>query len=451
MLMIVEELILLIVLYSIFMVASLCDVAIYVKKSHRISIMTLCKLMYIVGFAVIPIITYAVYLNGYRASTLLYDGYMWTHFIIFICTVVAYCTMKFGYKIKQRKPKKKSNQDYVKMIMLMTLLLIISVISLSFWASGFGGINELITNANSIRAGFIKSSSNKAFFKHFVPMSMIVSFIAFNYLFIDKNYKRKISTIYVFFTFIVSIFISIIFILANDGRMLAGVYIILFCLLLIKNEYEVKNKNLKSISFKILILSILAIIIIINADSIFGVIKGNTVVTSTSVEERNIFSSLAYEFSFTLTGIQQAIITYVNGTSKLTIINDVINGVFAWLPTSFKPFICVDVWDYNTALMNTGVYGQSPTSILAQSIYDLGFLGVLLIPCIYGFVIRKIENKLESYGSNIFYNTIYIVLGFYLAKGIVYFSMYNIMMNIFFIVAACIIYKVLHKIGMKSV
>ena len=100
---------------------------------------------------------------------------------------------------------------------------------------------------------------------------------------------------------------------------------------------------------------------------------------------------------------------------------------------------------------HTGVYGQSPTSILAQSIYDLGFLGVLLIPCIYGFVIRKIENKLESYGSNIFYNTIYIVLGFYLAKGIVYFSMYNIMMNIFFIVAACIIYKVLHKIGMKSV
>lgn len=440
------HLVLLIFVYSIFFVILLSNTVKHIKKNHSITIMTLCRSMYVVAFVIIPIMTYSVYLKGFITSTLYYDDYMWTHYIISMCAVVAYYSMEFGYKIRQQKLGKKYRLVKKSFIMLITILMLISIISLFLWASGFGGVKELINNANSIRAGFVTSSNNKAFFKHFVPMSMIVSFIAFKCLFVDKIKIHIIKKIYVFFLFIVSITVSVLFILSNDGRMLAGVYIILFFLLVIKNEYEAKNKSLKYIFFKTLILSILTIILIINADNIFRLIKGKSIVVASSVGEKsNIFSTLASEFSFTLTGTQQAIILNIIGDGKLTILNDMINGIFAWLPSALKPCILQDVWDYNTALLNTGIYGQLPTSILAQSIYDLGIIGVFFIPFLYGLVIKKIERVLGAYDGDIFFNTIYIVLGFYLAKGIMYFSIYNIMMNIFFIVAACIIYKILKK------
>lgn len=445
------HLILIICIYSIFAIWAISEIVKNIRKFHNITIMSLCKLMYIITLVIVPIITYCVFISGNNVSTLSYeDKNLWTLYVIVLYTIIAYCMFLVGYKIKQREYVEKYNTNQSKLIVVITILMTFSIVSLILWASGFGGINQLLINANSIRAGFITSSGNRAFFKHFVPMAMIVSFLTFNYLFIEKIHNLFKERVYVLVLFAVSVVISILFILANDGRMLAGVYIGLFFLLTIKNDYEVKQKSLKSIVLKLLILSVIAIILIINADEIFRLMKGERVIATTVTPKRNIFSSIAYEFSFTLTGAQEALLSHANGTGMYTICNDIVNGIFAWLPTSVKPIILTDVWDYNTLLLNTGVHGQAPTSIIAQSVYDLGIIGILFIPCIYGMIIRKIERLLTAYKNNLFTNTIYIVLGFYLAKGIAYFSMYNIMMNVFFIAVACIIYQVLQKVKFRK-
>ncbi|MBS7173923.1 O-antigen polymerase [Blautia sp.] len=447
-LMLEMHLIYIIFIYSVFTFWSLYGIINNVRKYHSITIMSLCKLMYIITLAIVPIITYGVYLRGNNVSTLSYDERdVWTLYVIAVYTVIAYIMFIFGYKIKQRQYQEKYGSNQSEIIVLITILMIISIVSLILWSSGFGGINQLLINANSVRAGFITSLGNKAFFKHFVPMAMIVSFLTFNYLFIDKADNSTQEKVYVWVSFLISIIISVLFILANDGRMLAGVYVGLFFLLVIKNDYEVKQKSLKSIVLKMLVLSALALVVIINADEIFRIMKGEKViVAATTDSEKDIFSSIAYEFSFTLTGAQEAILSHARGYGNYTLWNDIVNGIFAWLPTSIKPVMLTDVWDYNTSLLNTGVYGQAPTSMIAQSIYDLGMFGILFIPCVYGVVVRKIEKILTSYKNNLFASTIYIVLGFYLAKGITYFSLYNIMMNVFFIVVACIVYKSLQKI-----
>ena len=167
--------------------------------------------------------------------------------------------------------------------------------------------------------------------------------------------------------------------------------------------------------------------------------------TYESGNDSDIITTVSREFSFILSGTQNALIKDLSDEGKLMIMNDVVNGVFAWLPTTLKPIMMEDVWDYNTRSINTGEYGQLPTSIIGQSIYDLGLLGIILLPFIYGVIIKKVEMVLEGRKENIFYNTVYIVLGYYLCKGIPYFSFYNIMINTFFIFIAILIYNTVHK------
>lgn len=441
------HLIIIIAIYSVFGIISIVGIIKNIKKNHSISIMSLCRIMYVAILVIIPIITYVAYLRGVSVSTLRYDSkYIWTFYIIALFTIIAYCFLNLGYKFKQ--PQHHAQGDIGKwgFIILISLLMILSIVSLFLWAKGFGGIHQLIQMANSIRAGFISSSSNTAFFKHFVPTAMIVSLLAFQYLFIAKKSISYLEKIYVFVLFVLSVFVSLIYILANDGRMLAGVYIALFFLAIIKNDYEIKNKRFSSIGFKVVFLSILAMILILNADPIFRAIRGEEMTSSVAATNDGLFSSLIQEFAFTLSSIQQALIAKTKGIAKLMIGNDLINGLFAWLPTSIKPVVLQDVWDYNTMLLNTGGYGQAPTTIVSQSVYDLGFIGIFVIPFIYGLIVKKVEKSLDADKNNLFANTLYLVLGFYLAKGLPYFSCYNIMMNVFFIVVAWFLYKVLQKL-----
>ena len=126
--------------------------------------------------------------------------------------------------------------------------------------------------------------------------------------------------------------------------------------------------------------------------------------------------------------------------SDYVILNDLLNGLFAWLPTSLKPVALADVWDYNTQLINDGGYGQSPACLAAQSFYDLGLIGLLVVPFTYTYIVGKVENLLDNdYSTSGL--VFYVTLGFYFAKGMAYFSFYNIMMNIFFVVVGLIAYK----------
>ena len=228
-LMLEMHLIYIIFIYSVFTFWSLYGIINNVRKYHSITIMSLCKLMYIITLAIVPIITYGVYLRGTNVSTLSYDERdVWTLYVIAVDTVIAYIMFILGYKINRRQYQDKYGSNQSEIIVLITILMIISIVSLILWSSGFGGINQLLINANSVRAGFITSLGNKAFFKHFVPMAMIVSFLTFNYLFIDKADNSTQEKVYVWVSFLISIIISVLFILANDGRMLAGVYVGLF-------------------------------------------------------------------------------------------------------------------------------------------------------------------------------------------------------------------------------
>lgn len=433
--------------YIVFAMTTLIGEIKEIKRVKTLKITTLCKLMYILLICIMPTIIYIGYLveNNDTYSIKYEDKYIWTFWMNLFLTIIAYVMFGFGTKIKQKKYEYKKNKGNEKIELVIIIYTIISCISLWKWASGFGGINALIEKANSIRAGFVVSSG-EAFFKHLVPLAMLSSFLSFYKIFIEKSQKKSIKLLHSLM-FIVSLGISLIFILANDGRMLAGIYILIFFLLILKKQYENNKINFGKMSVKIAIIGFLTIIVILNSDSIFKRIKGD----NNYIEKNNndFFQTISSEFSFIITGNQNALIFLNENEHQYMLKNDIINGLFAWFPTKLKPLTYIDVWDYNTMLINSKIHGQSPTTIVAQSIYDLGLLGIILIPMLYGYVVKKIQNYIESYEENVFFNTLYIILGFYLAKGVAYFSLYNIMMNIFFIVVGWIIYFLMYKMKLK--
>lgn len=443
------HLIIVIVIYFAFSFLAIVAEINRIKKSHVIRIVSLCRMMYILLVAIVPGIIFSAYLVDGTTAYLKYENrYICTFYIGALATIITYFMFTFGYHIKQKNIPTKDSEYISKTTLLASIFIIISVVALVLWSSGFGGVSALVAQANSIRAGFVGSSSNVAFFKHFVPLSMLAAFLIFNKLVITKDLKNIFESIYLIILFVISLIISIIFILANDGRMLAGIFIMLFFLLVIKNEYEVRKRSLKKIIFKIVILVVIVVAIILNADNIFRIMRGDEIFTLAN--EETFLQTISREFAFVVSSLQTTIINRTEGTASLMVLNDVVNGIFAWLPTSLKPIILPDVWDYNTQLLNTGIYGQAPTTIVAQSIYDIGIIGVIVIPTLYGVLVKKIENILDSYKGNSFTTTVYIVLGFYLAKGMAYFSFYNIMMNVFFVVVGCIIFMIFNKVTIRG-
>lgn len=436
-----------VLLYIIFAVIAIISTVIKIARSHKLSIMNMCSAMYIVLLAIVPAIIFKGYTNGLRVTSGIdfTEQHIWTFYLQFVLTILGYLFLHFGYRIKTKEGNSYTRYDEQKTLLVSVIFTVLSLASLVLWASGYGGVIGLIAKANQIRAGFVSSTNSFTFFKHFVPLSLMASWMLFNVL-IRKGIKGLLRKTGVLILLVCDIALSSIYIQANDGRMLLAVYVFLFFVLYFKYQYEVKQANITPMLIKFGIAFLVAISILFNADAILSIIKNESYESSSNY---GIVETLSKEFSFIVSGTQNAMIENSTMSGNFMIINDVVNGVFAWLPTSLKPIILEDVWDYNTRILNTGGYGQSPTSIVAQSIYDLSFLGIIIIPVIYGMLIRKFEKALEKRKGNIFYDTVYVVLGYYLCKGIPYFSFYNIMINTFFIFIAIFIHNTVHKIKLR--
>ena len=436
------------ILYIIFAVFAVISVVIKIARERRISIMNMCSTMYAVLLCFVPALILLGYANGMRETRgiLFEERTVWTFYLQFLLTAMGYLFLHVGYKVKQKECKPYNHTGKTSILWISVIFSVISVISLNLWASGYGGIDGLISNANQIRAGWVTSTNSFAFFKHFVPLSLLTSWMLFNVL-IRKEVKGFFGTAGVMILLLCNVALSSIYIQANDGRMLLAVYVFLYFVLLLKYKFEIKQANVGSTLLKFGIVFVVVIAILFNADAILGAMRGGTY---ESGNDSDIITTVSREFSFLLAGTQNALTKALSGDGKLMIVNDVVNGVFAWLPTSLKPIRMEDVWDYNTRSLNTGGYGQAPTSIVGQSIYDLNLLGIILLPFLYGILIKRLELVLERRKDNIFYNTVYVVLGYYLCKGIPYFSFYNIMINMFFIFIAILIYNVVHKVKIRQ-
>ena len=322
----------------------------------------------------------------------------------------------------------------------------ISAAALFLWGSAFGGVDVLVENAGLIRSGRLDPVNAFTFFKHFVPLSLLASWMLFTAL-ISPMKKSLFKKLVLLIFLALSFFIAIIYLQANDGRMLVAVFVLLFFVIYIKQQYESQKTKMLPLLLKMGVILLITCVILFNADGILRMLRGQE---QSEAENVNFLQTLATEFSFLIGCMQACLGQWANGNGQLMIGNDVVNGLFAWLPTSLKPVQLESVWTYNTVLLNTGGGGTMPTSIVAQSFYDLQWIGILLIPFLYGLLVQGAEALLSRRKGNVFYDTVYVGLGFYLGKGLPYFSLHNIMMNTFFLLIGTAIYFVIERVRVRK-
>lgn len=433
--------------YIIFSIPAIILIVMNIARQHKLSIMHMCSVMYIATLFVVPAIILFGYINrGIYPSGISFDDCdLWTFYVQMFLTIIVYIFLHLGYMVKQRSVEQYFTNKNQHILFNAIIFSVISMVSLVLWASGYGGITELVANANRIRAGRLLSSNSFTFFKHFVPLSLLATWMLFN-LIIRKEIQNSYMKFWAGMLLLGDTVLSSIYIQANDGRLLLMVFGLMFFLIYFKYQYEIRSAKTSSMMLKASIILFASTFIIFNADAILSMMREEI---SVELESIQLIKNISGEFAFIISGTQRSLLQFASTDFKWMIGNDIINGVFAWLPTSMKPIILEDVWDYNTGLLWTGGYGQTPTSIVAQSVYDMGMLGVIMIPFIYGIFIKKVELILEKRKGNIFYDTVYLVLGFYICKGIPYFSIYNIMINTFFVVIAIFIYKIITRVSYR--
>ena len=123
------------------------------------------------------------------------------------------------------------------------------------------------------------------------------------------------------------------------------------------------------------------------------------------------------------------------------LVHDFVYGVFAWLPQSLTPSWALRLWSVNTqAVSPMFTTGEIPCGLLAQGVYDLGIVGVVAIPCLYGLILRFTDKKIVPNIGNPFVMGLFAYLFTDLLRVVSYAMLYDIVLDLFPLAIALVIY-----------
>ena len=161
----------------------------------------------------------------------------------------------------------------------------------------------------------------------------------------------------------------------------------------------------------------------------------------------SFLKSFMGEFAYVLISGQQAV--RHAGTWNCLIFDDILTGLQAWLPGSYKFFNSINIWDYNTVLSTTNFFGQFPCDFISTSLYDLSYFGFVVFGVFWGFVIKKIEYMKTRHTLSLL--VLYYAISSSFFRLVDYCMLYDFVLGIFPIVLFVVIYIIIkHLISKKK-
>lgn len=431
------NLIALCIIYACISIILTADIIHVFIEQKYISMYLLCKIMFLIVEVIVPL---ALHMKFYFDGTLYpwrvsldygsdgIEALLWVAFLV----SVGYVFISLGYRNKYKivikskfRRKNSSSSTALKYDLALRytaiILLVLAVISLFMWTKAYGGITQFIMQANAIRSGVTNVSNQYAFFKHFARIVIICSYM-FGVLLVFSKRKR-ISDI---FLLIISVIFSIGFLLASDGRMSAGFYLLSFIAIYMQSRSVMIDKKieLKTI-VKLGLMFFLSLLFMLKMDDCTFFIKNGYWYEGSDAQTNTLISSFIYELSFVVKCDQLAIMKA--DQIGLQLINDLGYGFSAWLPSSLVTSSFPRLWTLNTELSGA-TSGEYPCGIIAQGYYDIRLFGVILLTFLYGVLIKKMDSiKIKTpYGM-----TIYAALFYSIIRIISYGMIYDFIQGLF--------------------
>lgn len=362
----------------------------------------------------------------------LFRTWIWQLQGIVVYLVISYCTRR---NKKRLANVGNSSVDYSILQFTTYTCFIIGIASLYLWSRAYGGVFNLISVAAAVRSGLSSVNNGIAFFKHPARLVLLTSFSSL--LMIKHSFCKVQNGI----IFTLSVAFSVLFLLANDGRLSFLLYFIVIIFITF-SVFDGRQFSGKHVIF-LMAIGVFGMFFVLELDSITSYIRHGIVINAS---DESFFKSIMDEFAYVMISGQKSTEQALSGT--FLIFNDVLNGITAWLPSSLKPFELIDVWDYNTNISTYKFFGQFPCDFVSTAIYDLSYIGPVVFGIFWGSILKKVE-KMRCDDSP-FKLVCYYALSLRFFRIVDYCSLYDFILGIFSLVVFTIVY-VAYKNILKSV
>ena len=413
-----------------------------IKKENDLLIISFVRLLYACScgyFAAILCFLYAFNGIELHLSTLVVVDYRESSlinlFIFWMCSVIGYVTLSLGYRIVRNKKivfgkKRLLKGEMSDQLILLTALLctIIGYVAIFIWTSDMGGISNYIKLASALRGDYANVLGNYHMgwrkVARILPPATYMTFFL-----ILKSHGRILRY---WAAFIVSTIGSIIYLICNDGRLTA----VMFLLVLAVGYFRYGDRRDKNIKKQFAIFAVVlfgAFVLLANLDNLSYFIRnGLAAPKKVNGHGNSIFMTLMSEFTY----IYKSGMTAVENCfpdGKLMLLDDIAFGIKAYIPGTSFLGECTQVSLYNTILCTgnpNSLAGSIPCDMIALSLYDLSFFGPLIIPFAIGVAIRFIENHFRGKKNNPLSQTFYYGMALVFIRVVTYLDAYDFITSI---------------------
>ncbi|MGN0457143.1 MAG: hypothetical protein ACI4F2_09820 [Acutalibacteraceae bacterium] len=435
----------------------------YINREKRLKFVSFFRLMYSLTFGLVPAVlcfAYGAFGIKFALKTLIIMDYseesLFCLFVFWLLSIIFYFIFNLAYKTAgeravrinygNRRLSKKMHLSENQIFCIALFCFFVGCISLYIWTIDLGGVFEFIPLASGIRGDYLNTYGNThTAWRQPARICLPASYLFF-FLAINKNNKHKIRNVIMA---VISVFVALLFLLCNDGRMTIAFY---FAVLLIGfvTKASINIKNTKKAIVGICIVAICCGILLSKLDDITYFFRHWEFRPEELSGNKSVFDSLMEEFLFVYKSGITSVQVHFFGDGGLKILSDLFVGLTALIPSRFLPSGLITMWRYNTILC-TGSTSPTmaiiPCDIVSLSIYDLGIIGVILIPLIVGAAISLLEGHFKDKPQDSYHLTMYygLVLAFLRLPS--YASLNDFLLGIF---PYLLIYLIAHGVVLLS-
>ena len=400
-------------LYAVCGIAYLFIAVRGIIKRNELRIFDLVRLMYSLVYGFIPFILYLQESNGHR-NLYFYDYSrpgIGRIYLMWFLSIVAYGLMNLAYwSVKQNAVPATANlglqeEDksfYVKKLTVCGIIaLVVGWSSLYLWTRAYGSLTNFIAQAARIRSGKGSIYNPFAFVKHFVAILQLSLYSLFSAVLYER--PKLLKKIFYGFLIALSLLGNYLYFMASDSRI--TIIFIGLAALIIGLRHRKKEKVSRYLIFAGIICFILLNVTML-ADTFTHYMRYG----EWRAQSGGFVGNLTKEFRFIISSDMRAIKAWVTGDLQIQIGNDLLSAITSWIPERFLPFkIPVTLWKYNTSLYSRESTGTNPTSLVATSVYELGLVGTIVFPLLFGFFTAFVEKILRR-NTNVVYADVYFGL-----------------------------------------
>lgn len=319
---------------------------------------------------------------------------------ILLAIFLGYLTIFVGFysqgAIKYGKALKIEWRDRQVILTIAIFLLLLSTVAIHIYAAQFGGVVNAMSQATSIRTNTAEGAGPLSFFKHFMFLSYLASYLLASLILLKPRKKYRF---FFYSAFVLSAINSIIAATTTGGRGHLIFYFLIFYL-----RRVIVSKKIPWL-FTIILFMTGGLLILYGKTFFFSLsaikdgfgavqevfLEG---LDSQEPDKGSFLDDLVSNFSYPLYSLQAAF--HTEYPQRLFV--DWIYGIVAFLP---ERLLNVDVPDTISTLNTIYIVGNDefeiPTGMFAFGIYSLSWLGLIIVCFSYGWIGRYLQTLLYQH------------------------------------------------------